>query len=430
MNQREAETSGALDDIRVLDLTGQLGQYATKVLADLGADVIRVEPPSGSPARVQPPFYGDEPDENRSLDFWYFNTNKRSVTLNLRSEDGQELLRRLLASADVLVESFMPEEARELLPPEEELRELNPGLIHCSVTGFGTWGPHADYVASDLVGLAMSGVLTLSGYPDRAPTMLPVNQAYTTAGIQAAQGILAALLHRDRTGHGQNVEVSMQEALSLSQETAMQFWDMRREIRKRTGDTRLLPGVGTYECADGHVYMMVGVPGFGAPWPVLAGWMDEEGMAGDLLEDEWQTLLNQTDMRNLTALMTQPEELQKLMVRYAHVNEVLSAFLATKRKQELYEEGQRRRLLIGPVNSPKDLLENAQLNARSWYQSVEHPELGESVTYPGPPFRHTETEWAIRRRPPLLGEHTVEILQGELGLTLEQITALMGAGVI
>ena len=222
----------------------------------------------------------------------------------------------------------------------------------------------------------------------------------------------------------------MQEALSMSQETAMQFWDMRREIRKRTGDTRLLPGVGTYECADGHVYMMVGVPGFGAPWPVLAGWMDEEGMAGDLIEEEWQTLLNQTDMRNLTALMTQPEELQKLMVRYAHVNEVLSAFLATKSKQELYEEGQRRRLLIGPVNSPKDLLENKQLNARSWYQAVEHPELGEAITYPGPPFRHAETEWAIRRRPPLLGEHTVEILQGELGLTLEQITALMGAGVI
>ena len=220
----------------------------------------------------------------------------------------------------------------------------------------------------------------------------------------------------------------MQEALSLSQETAMQFWDMRREIRKRTGDSRLLPGVGTYACKDGYVYMMVGVAGFGAPWPVLAQWMDEEGMAGDLLAEEWQSMLAGADLRNLTLLMTQPEKLQETMAKFAHVNEVLSAFLASKTKQELYEQGQRRRLLIGPANSPKDLVENVQLNARSWYQQVPHPELEETVTYPGPPFRHRETPWRIRRRPPLLGEHTAEILQDELGLTAEQITMLMGPG--
>jgi benzylsuccinate CoA-transferase BbsE subunit len=430
MTVGDAGPSAALDDIRVLDLTGQLGQYATKLLADLGADVIKLEPPSGSPARSAPPFYHDDPDENRSIDFWYYNTNKRSVTLNLRSEDGQEILRRLLATADVLVESFPPAAAREVLPSDEELREINPRLVHCSITGFGTWGPHADYAASDLVGLAMSGVLTLAGYPDRAPTMHPGGQAYISAGVQAAQGILAALLQRDRIGHGQSVEVSMQEALSLSQETAMQFWDMRREIRKRTGDSRLLPGVGTYACKDGHVYMMVGVAGFGAPWPVLAQWMDEEGMAGDLLSDEWQVLLAGADLRNLTLLMTQPDKLQEMMTRFAHVNEVLSAFLATKTKQQLYEEGQRRRLLIGPVNSAKDLLENTQLNARSWYQQVEHPELGATVTYPGPPYRHSETPWRIARRPPLLGEHTAEVLGDELGLTRDELTILMGAGVI
>jgi benzylsuccinate CoA-transferase BbsE subunit len=428
MTVGDAGPSAALDDIRVLDLTGQLGQYATKLLADLGADVIKLEPPSGSPARSAPPFYHDDTDENRSIDFWYYNTNKRSVTLNLRSEDGQEILRRLLATADVLVESFPPAAAREVLPSDEELREINPRLVHCSITGFGTWGPHADYAASDLVGLAMSGVLTLAGYPDRAPTMHPGGQAYISAGVQAAQGILAALLQRDRIGHGQSVEVSMQEALSLSQETAMQFWDMRREIRKRTGDSRLLPGVGTYACKDGHVYMMVGVAGFGAPWPVLAQWMDEEGMAGDLLSDEWQVLLAGADLRNLTLLMTQPDKLQEMMTRFAHVNEVLSAFLATKTKQQLYEEGQRRRLLIGPVNSAKDLLENTQLNARSWYQQVEHPELGATVTYPGPPYRHSETPWRIARRPPLLGEHTAEVLGDELGLTRDELTILMGSG--
>ena len=222
----------------------------------------------------------------------------------------------------------------------------------------------------------------------------------------------------------------MQEALSLSQETAMQFWDMRHELRKRTGDTRLMPGVGTYACADGHVYMMVGVSGFGAPWPVLSAWLAEEGMADDLLEERWQTLLNNTDLRNLTALMTQPEKLAEMMQQFAHVDEVLGRFLATKGKQELYEEGQRRRLLIGPVNSAKDLVENKQLNGRSWYQEVDHPELDTSVTYPGAPYRHSVTPWRIARRPPLLGEHTVEILGGELGLDRRQLSALAGAGVI
>src|SRR5262249_23507771 len=151
------------------DLTGQLGQYAGKLLADLGADVVRVEPPVGSTARLAPPFYHGDPGEDRSLDFWYFNTSKRSVTLDISTEDGQELFRQLLAKADVLLESFSPKEAARLLPSEEELVELNPRLIHCSVTGFGTWGPHADYAASDLIGVAMSGVMTLAGFPDRAP---------------------------------------------------------------------------------------------------------------------------------------------------------------------------------------------------------------------------------------------------------------------
>jgi benzylsuccinate CoA-transferase BbsE subunit len=435
--QQTTTTPAALDGIRVLDLTTELGQYASKLLADMGADVIRIEPPAGSPARLAPPFYHDEPTDDRSLPFWYFNTSKRSVTLDIATADGQSLFRRLLATADVLIESFQPSQAAALLPSDEERQRINPRLIHCSVTGFGTWGPHADYLATDLVGVAMSGILTLAGYPDRAPTMPPVQQGYLSAGVQAAQGILAAILQRDidtpgreRTTRGQRVEVSMQEALSMSQETAMQYWDIRREVRKRAGETKSLPGYGTFACKDGHVFLMVSIGGAGAHLPELIDWMADEGMAADLTEPYWQEVIQVSDARLLGQLLNQPEQLREKLQQWAHINDVIGAFLMTRTKQELYEEGQRARFLIGPANSAKDLMENPHLNARSWYQQVEHPELDTTITYPGPPFRHSETPWRISRRPPLLGEHTAEVLRADLGLTDEEITTLGGAGVV
>jgi benzylsuccinate CoA-transferase BbsE subunit len=424
------DTPAALDDVRVLDLTGTAGQYATKLLADLGADVVRVEPPAGSRARMMPPFADDIPNANRSIAFWYWNTNKRSVTLDLTTEDGRALFRRLVPRFDALVHTFTPDEAAALGLGPDTLARLHPGLIQCAITPFGDWGPHADYRGSNLVVAAMSGLMTLAGYPDRAPTMPPGEQAAVCGGIQAAQGILIALFARDRTGRGQRIEVSQQEAMSITQETAMQTWDMRREVRKRQGDSKLLPGVGTYECADGYVYCMIGVPGFGAPPSVLIDWMAEEGMAADLTEEPWRSMIGNINLRELTALWSQPDKLQEMMAKFGHIDAVYSAFFRSKTKQELYLGGQRRRLLIGPVNSAKDLYENEQLAARGWWQEVEHPELGRAVTYPGPPYRHSLTPWRIRRRPPLLGEHTLDVLEGELGLTRQQTEMLMGAGVI
>jgi crotonobetainyl-CoA:carnitine CoA-transferase CaiB-like acyl-CoA transferase len=175
---------------------------------------------------------------------------------------------------------------------------------------------------------------------------------------------------------------------------------------------------------------MVGVPGFGAPAPVLVQWMAEEGMAGDLTQEQWQALLAGVNLRELTALWSQPEKLQEMMQKFAYIESVYTAFFRSKPKAELYREGQRRRLLIGPVNSAKDLRENEQLAARGWWEEVAHPELGRTITYPGAPYHHAVTPWRIHRRPPLLGEHTLEVLEGELGLTRAQTELLMGAGVI
>jgi benzylsuccinate CoA-transferase BbsE subunit len=419
----------ALEDVRVLDLTGPGGQYAAKLLADLGADVVRIEPPAGAPVRTRPPFAGDDPDRDRSIPFWYWNTNKRSVTLNLTTEDGRALFRRLLPRYDVLVHTLTPAEAAALGLTWETLSSLHPGLIECVILPFGAWGPHADYLADDMIVAAMAGIMTLAGYPDRAPTMPPGEQAAVCGGIMAAQGILLALLARDLTGRGQRVEVSAQEAMSMGQETAMQTWDMRRELRRRMGDTRLLPGIGTYECADGHVYAMVGVPGFGAPMRVLIEWMAEEGMAGDLAT-ELAGGESDLDLRTMSQMLTQPEALQAFRERTARIDAAIAAFFRTRTKQALYLGAQARRLLLGPVNSPKDLVEDRQLAARGWWQQVEHPELGRTVTYPGAPYHLAATPWRIRRRAPLLGEHTLEVLEGELGLTRAQTEMLMGAGVI
>jgi len=431
MVQRGDEPS-ALGDIRVLDLSGEMGMYCGKLLADLGADVIKIEPPGGDPARRVGPFYHDEPDAEKSLSFFYLNTSKRGITLNLELDDGRELFRRLVGTADVVIESFPPGYLDGLGLGYQNLCQIRPDIILTSITGFGQWGPHAGYKAPDIVGVAMSGVMWLAGYVDDPPNLPYGNQGYLSASIQAAAGTLMALYHRDLTGEGQQVDVSVQEALSIAQETAMQTWDMMRLIRTREGTTRLgltVPGVGPYQCKDGWVFAYVGTPG-GATWSELLAWMIEEGAAEDLVEEPQRSLAESINMPFITGLMldmaTAVEKVQKL----GHVDEVLRRFFAARSKWYVYEEGQRRRLLIGIVSTPKDLAENPQLAFRQYFQDVHHPELNDTLRYPGPPVRLGETPWRMRRRPPLVGEHNEEIFGRELGLRPEEVAVLHARGAI
>jgi len=203
-------------------------------------------------------------------------------------------------------------------------------------------------------------------------------------------------------------------------------------VRKRIGNERRMPGIGVYECQDGHVFLMIGVPGFGAPLPVLIQWMGEEGVAQELLTPQWQEVFKQIDMRLVAQLFFgADEQLKKTwMARFAHIDALVEKFVAKHTKQELYEQGQARNLLVAPVNSPKDVVDNPQLNYRQWFAAVEHPELAASIKYPGPPYRLAETPWRIRRRPPLIGEHNQEVYCGELGLSLEQLATLSAAGAV
>jgi crotonobetainyl-CoA:carnitine CoA-transferase CaiB-like acyl-CoA transferase len=242
-----------------------------------------------------------------------------------------------------------------------------------------------------------------------------------------AAGTLTALFHRDVSGKGQHVDVSMQEALSLAQETAMQTWDMMEALRCRSGSRGIIPfevpGIGIYECTDGHVFGYLGTPG-GAAWSEMLAWMKEEGKAGDLTEEPWTDFVENLNLRFLTTITQDPASIADKIQKMTHVATVLREFTATKSKWDMYQEGQQRRLLWGIVSTPEDIANNPQLQSRHYLTEVTHPETGEALRYPGPPYRFSETPWAISQRPPLIGEHNDEIIRGELGLSAEEWNAL------
>ncbi|MDO8615472.1 MAG: CoA transferase [Dehalococcoidia bacterium] len=424
------ETPAALDDIRVLDLAGETGQYCTKLLADLGADVIKVEPPSGDPVRALPPYFQDDP--NTSLYWLNLNTNKRSITLDISHPQAGPLFEKLLRTADVVVESFEPGHLDALGLGYAGLSRIRPDVILTSITGFGQWGPHARYKAPDIVGVAMGGVMWLAGEPEDPPNLPPWKQGYISASIIGAAGTLVALYHRDVTGEGQHVDVSMQESLSLNQETAMQTWDMIQALRCRNGSRGIIPidipGIGIYECTDGHVFGYLGTPG-GAPWSAMLDWMIQESEAEDLTDEPHKSFIDNLNLRFLTGLFQEPAKLGEKIQIMSHIKQVLTRFVSRRSKWEMYEGGQGRRLLWGIVSTPQDIAENPQLTHRKWLADVHHPELGATLRYPGPPYRLSETPWAIRRRPPLAGEHNAELF-GELRVSEDEWRALQAAGAV
>ncbi|HEY5641018.1 MAG TPA: CoA transferase [Dehalococcoidia bacterium] len=425
------ESEAALSDIRVLDLAGEAGQYCTKLLADLGADVIKIEPPGGDPVRALPPHYQDNAEA--SLYWLNLNTSKRSVTLNLDDEGGRALFKRLAATADIVVESFQPGYLAGIGLGYEDLSALKEDIIVTSITGFGQEGPHSQYRAPDIVGVAAGGVMWLAGEPMDPPNVPPWRQGYISASIVGAATSLIALFHRDQSGEGQHIDVSMQEALSLAQETAMQTWDMLEALRCRTGSRGIIPfdvpGIGVYECSDGHVFGYLGTPG-GAPWSEMLSWMDEEGMAEDLTGEPYKEFIDNLNLRFLTTFTEDPGAIAQKIQTMTHITGILRKFTATKTKWEMYEQGQGRRLLWGIVSTPKDLAENPQLKARNWLTPVEHKELQTTLDYPGTPYRLSETPWAIHSRPPLVGEHNQQVFGEELGLSESEWHELEGQGAV
>lgn len=270
----------------------------------------------------------------------------------------------------------------------------------------------------------------LAGFPEDPPNRLYGSQAYHMASVQASCGILTALYVREMTGEGQHVDVSMQEAVTIAQESAMPTYDLRGEIRCRTGVSGLAPAhpaMGTFECKDGYVNIFM----MGGLWSILLDWMESEGMAGDFREQHQEVLQKLDNLLFIFSVVMDKEAYARFLEdEYAPVDVLLRAFIKSHTKQELYDGAQQRRLQLSMVSTVEDLLENPQLEALGYFVDVEHPELGATLKYPGAPYHLSATPWGIRRKAPLIGEHNLEIYEGELGFSREELITLKQSGVI
>ncbi|MBT5774637.1 MAG: CoA transferase [Dehalococcoidia bacterium] len=420
----------ALEGVRIIDASGPIGHYAGRLLADLGADVIKVEPPEGDPARQWAPFLPEVDAPESALQFLLLNANKRGVTLDLDTPRGRELYLELVKTADVVMDSLSPDEAARLKLTTDDLTAAKADIIHTSVTGWGLTGPRANWAYSDIVGCAMSGAMTLAGTSEGPPEQLPDMQGYHCASIDAAAGTMGALVYHQSTGVGQRVEVSMQEALSIAQETAMMQADILGTNRERGVPMRgfTIPGTGLYDTADGHVYMMAsGIAGAG--FVGLVSFMDETGDAQDLTEEPYPTFIREKMNTNfIMSLMSDPEQAGAALEVLQHLDEVVRAFCAKHPKLYLYEEGQQRRILVGMVNTPQDILASPQLEARDWFVNLDDPGRGVTLRYPGPQWQLQGTPAELRRAAPLLGEHNNEIFS-ELGVDAGELAELAAGGV-
>jgi len=413
---------GLLAPYRVLDLTDRNGWLCGRILGDLGADVIKIEPPGGDPGRRGGPFYQDDPAPANSLVWFAYNANKRGVTLALDTEPGQKLLRRLAQRADFLIESFPPGylDAHDL--GYRVLRETNLRLVFTSITPFGQSGPYAHYRASDLIEMAMSGFMSLVGEPDRSPLRVSLPQAAMWGGMHAAAGTLIAHHYREATGRGQHVDVSIQASVLWALANAPANWSVLREDLHRGGSRivgRSMTGArmrAIYRCRDGHInFIFHGGQAGTRPNEAMVQWMAELHEA-----PAW---LRQKDWGAFNVASSAQEEIDQLERPFVE-------FLSRRTKAEFAAESLTRGILGYPVADAQDIRDDPQLEARNFWQPVEHPDLDATITYPGAFARFSAAPCGIARRAPGIGEHNGEIYGMELGLSGEELQTLQHRGIV
>lgn len=412
-----------LEGYRVLDLTDDKGLLASRILADMGAEVIKVEKPGGDEARRIGPFYKDQVDLEKSL-FWFaMCMNKKSITLDITEKEGQEILKKLAQGADFLFESSSPGYMDGLGLGYQELSRLNRRLVYVSITPFGQSGPYRDFKGPDIVVWALSGFLQLCGDPGRPPVRFSFPQAYFMACGEAAIGAMLAHHYRVRTGEGQWVDTAAQHACSWPTMDARGMWEIFHKDQERAGGRRwrTMPG-GTlemhllYPCRDGYVQLYIWGGKMGeASNKALQVWMEEEGLDISILEGTGWPL---RDIDKIT-----PEDYRKIV-------DLASRFVAQHTKEELYEGALKRGIMLALVSTIEDICHNRQLKERGFWAQVQHEELPDTIQYPGPWAKLTETPLDRWERAPRIGEHNNGIYLGELKMSPTEVEHLTRLGVI
>ena len=405
------QQTGFLPRYRVLDLADEKGVYCGKLLGDLGADVIKIEPPGGDKTRSRGPFHKSDVHPEKSLPFLYFNTSKGSITLNIEDRTGQAIFKKLVANADVVIESFPVGYLAGLGLAYPALKKINPKLVMTSITPFGQTGPDKDLKAIDINIMAMSGYMQLVGEPYDQPLTLGGEQSYYPGSQYAAAATLAALYYRDGgSDKGQHVDVSMQEAMITfyHEQMPVAMWNKSKENIARVGsmDAMVTP-CGMYPCKDGWISLCIVTP---QEWDTLSKWMHEVTGNEEVLEDQYKGgLLDRMPVRDM-------------------VNVMVIDFTDRLTGQELFLEGQKRKLVIMPVNDVPSLLNDIQLNSRDFWVELNHPIVGK-MKYPKGPF-YSDIISAPEKAAPLLGEDNERIYCGELGYTKDDLQVLRTTGVI
>ncbi len=416
VDQEGRTTDRLLDGFRALDLTDEKGLVCGKILATLGVEVAKVERPGGDSSRKIPPL---DPDSRQSLYWLSFNTDKRSITLDIESKPGGDIFRQLLAKADFLIESSPPGYLDALGLGYDALSRLNPRLIMTSITAFGQRGPYSRYKSCNLVACAMGGVLDSNGDPDRPPVREALDSVYYEAGAAAALGTVLAHYWRQTSGQGQQIDVSLQECEAGRDTTNLAVWQFDKRLLKRTGNKSLVggrrPSRWLWPCKDGYLFWTLRGGLMGARSnPAMSDWFDESGV-----ENPFRLVGDPTslDMAGLSdsILDTFDAAVEKLFLKHT--------------KREIMDRAVATDIQAWVLSNPRDVLENPQSKARDFWTGLDSGST-RRLAYPRHFFLSNVTENYVRRRAPLVGEDNEEIYRRDLGLSESELAALKEAGVI
>jgi crotonobetainyl-CoA:carnitine CoA-transferase CaiB-like acyl-CoA transferase len=409
---------GVYEGLTVVELADRRNQWAGKLLSDGGARVIQVEPLRGSPGRWCGPFVGDKADPDRCLDYWWNNTGKQSVALDLERKPVQDLLRKLLTRADVFLESSPPG-ALSKLGLDYAALAANGKLIYASLTDFGQDGPWRDYQMNDAAHLALGGQMSSTGYSD--PKITPIGgqgkQAWHMGCAFVLHGITVALFDRMSSGEGQYIDVSIHDACAIGTEAAVPQWmyygsTMYRQTGMHANAKRQPPL--QLPTADGK-YMIAVMQNFGPRvWEHLIKWMEEKGVVGELRDAKYND-----------------EAFRMSEYRTGNiVRDAIARLIAASNGEECFHRAQSYGISWGLVHAAEENYAIPHYQQRNYWREIQHPEIGRTIPYPRGPFACDELGVEPRGRAPHLGEHTRQVLERDLGMSGDAIEALAKSGAI